>query len=238
MTGELAHRQMVALTPQDVPGAQADIAEWCREKILELSRELREARQNLRQAKLHKWKHLPWQRVVGRTAARMVYFTKIRAAVRAGYLIVPNFDVEVMAVRVNREKPPERTATYRYDSVINSATPQFLPPGVGRYVDETQFVSDESYTAVDPSKPGETKKHPLFRATGYDTPDFPVLAVKPIVMEATGRAMALKLFDQIGVVTGRAKDPVVVGEIFDPADRYRNKRVSFFIAWWFDTRAL
>lgn len=235
---ELTHRTMVALTPQDVPGAQVDIADWCKSKVLELSQDLKDARQNLRQAKKMKWKHLPWDRVVRRTVQRMVYYTKIRAAVKAGYLIVPNFDVEVMAVRVNRDEPPARTATYRSSSDVSEAKAELLPPGVGHYVDGIQFVRDDSYQTPDPAKPGQMKTISRYVATGYDAPDFPVLMIKPIVMEATARAMALQLFDRIGVVTGRKKDPVVVGELLDPTDRYRQKRVSFFIAWWLDTRSL
>jgi len=233
-----AHQTLVALTPQDMPGAQAELATWCQEKVLELSRDLKDARQNLRQAKAMKWKHLGWANVVRKTMQRMVYYTKIRAAVRAGYLIVPNFDVEVLAVRVNRDRPPETTATYQLSDKIAEAKAQLLPPGVGRYVDGDQFTRDDSYTVGDPKRPGETKEMRLFTATGYDVPDFPVMAVKPVVMEATAHAMSLRIFDRLGIVTGRKQDPLVVGELLDPSDRYHQKRVTFFIAWWLDTRSL
>jgi hypothetical protein len=105
MTTAIAHRHLVALTPTDVPDAQRSLAAWCREKVIALSQDLREQRINLRQAKAAKWKHSSWAGLVTKTKARMIYYTKIRAAVDAGYLVVPNFDCEVMAVRVQREKP-------------------------------------------------------------------------------------------------------------------------------------
>lgn len=235
----VAQRTVVALTPHELPQAQADLVDWCRRKVLDLSLELRDARANCRQAKAAKWKHVPWLRVVQRTAAKMTYYTKIKMALQAGYLIVPNFNVDVMAVRVNRERPPQTTATYEGSARVADAKAELLPPGVGRYVDGKQYVRDDSYTEPDPKDPSRRRDVPLFTATRYDNlPDFPVLAVKPLVLEATARAMALKLFDHIGVVTNLQQDPVVVGEFLHPADRYRLRRVTFFIAWWLDTREL
>lgn len=242
----LMHRSFVALTPQDVPAAQQGIAQWCRQKIAVLGVELSEQRTNLRQAKAAKWKHSSWATAAKRTKDRMIYYAKIMAAVKAGYLVVPNFEVEVMAVRVNRDNPPatHEIGTGSYSSASNTlvrAKPDLLPPGVGRYVDDRMFYSDEQYSAKD-KQGNDVEKH-RYQVTGYDVPDFPVRTIKPVVLDATQRAMSLRIFDSIGVVTGRKKDPLVIGEIIDPSSHRswlpsQQKRVSFFIAWWLNTEDL
>ncbi len=249
MTTALAHRSFVALTPTDVPAAQAGIADWCREKIITLGQELREQRQNLAEAKRMLWRHHGWTTAITKTKARMIYYAKIRAAVRAGYLIVPNFECEVMAVRVKRDKPREKDEHQTVSSYgrnepsasLTRATPELLPPGLGRYVDDELFYKTNSYADTD--REGKPIRRLRYTTTGYDVPDFPVLAVKPEVMDATGRAMALRIFDRIGVVTGRKQDPLVIGELIDPGANLaawpnQQKRVSFFIAWWLNTEDL
>jgi hypothetical protein len=74
-------------------------------------------------------------------------------------------------------------------------------------------------------------------STGYDEPDFPFALVKPAVLDATQRAMALKVFDTIGVVQNDSgRDPIMVGQLLDP--RGNGRLVTFFIAWWLDTSTL
>jgi len=173
-TEALAHRSLVALTPQDVAGAQSELASWCKGKILELSLDLRDARQNMRQAKAMLWRWQGWQRVITKTQRRMIYYAKIRAAVNAGYLVIPNLPCETI--------------------------------------------------------------------------DFPATLIKPVILGATQRAMALRIFDRIGVSFGgtntmssrrRRSDPIVVGQILNGAEKYpEEKMVTFFVAWWLDTRSL
>lgn len=228
---------LVALTPSDVPRTQRQIADWCRAKVIVLGRELREQRENLRQAKRLKWKHSGWVNAVSRTKKRMVYYAKIKAAVEAGYLIVPNFDVDVIAVRVQRRVPPNQKD-------VKLATPELLPPHAGRYVDDTLigYTKTEQYT----NSRGEKDSREWFVPTEFDESiDFPVGMVKPIIMEATQRAMADRIFDRIGIVRkGRRSDPIIVGQIINPKTRngWSLRQfpdcATFFIAWWLDTKDL
>lgn len=230
--------QLVALTPSEMAVAQTQLVGWCRDKIVALGRELREQRENLRQAKTMKWRHSAWATAVRKTKARMIYFAKIKAAVAEGYLIVPNFDVEVIAVRVQRHSPVSETD-------VEVATPELLPPGSGRYVDDELigYNQKREYTRSDGTKGSATDFHP----TEYDDIiDFPAGLVKPIVMQAAERAMTHKIFDRLGIVRkSRRSDPLVVGQIIDPTmgNKYgqlRNnpKCVTFFIAWWLDPETL
>jgi hypothetical protein len=186
-------------------------------------------------ARSNGWKLSALTSSINRTARRITYYGKLKTAVEAGYLVVPNFPVTLMAVRVDRDRQPEQTDSWKHDPKVSRADPQLLPAGVGRYVDNALFVEDISY-AVSDGKGGTTMKA-LYKSGAYDEPDFPFAMVKPTVMDATQRAMALKVFDAIGIVQNDSgRDPIMVGQILDP--RGNRRRVTFFIAWWLDTRTL
>lgn len=232
------HQQFVAVTPTELIPAQRGVIDWFQRKIHALALELREQRNNLRQAKTMKWKHSGWVNAVARTKKRMVYYTKIKQALAAGYLIVPNFDVNVIAVRTARQMPKDETD-------VTEATPDILPPRQGRYVDNALIGYNEEREA----KRHDGTKYTVsdFHPTAYDSDiDFPAALVKPSVMAATDRAMALRLFDRIGIVRkGRKSDPIVVGQIIDPQAptaygslRSNPKCVTFFVAWYLDSRDL
>ncbi len=234
-----APTSLVALSPGDMPAAQQQIRQWCQTRIVQLGSDLRDFRQNLRQARQMHWRRSSWQRLISRTKAKMLYYTKIKVAVEAGYLVIPNFPAEIMAVRVDKTAPGWKSGSY--PTQINEAKPDLnLPPGEGRYVDEMLPTYDSSYKETLP----DGKQRAISRATRTnrytETPDFPMTLVKPIVLEATQRAMALNVFDRIGLAHGgsnmskarRRSDPLVVGQILNPGDRYHQKRVTFFVAWW------
>lgn len=168
----------------------------------------------------------------------MIYYTKIRQAIQAGYLIVPNLDVDVLALRVKRATPPAQPSSSQRQTSLTAG--ELLPPGRGRYVDDQLFTQDLSYEEKLPD--GRTKKHELHRATAYDIPDLPLTLVKPQVLAATEYAMSLKLFDRIGISRNRLSDPIILGQITRPGRFHsqwsRFEGVSFFIAWWIDPEDL
>lgn len=233
---------MVALNPNEVPAAQAQLLVWCRQKIAALGEEWREQRENARHIKALKGSPRAWQAQASKTKQRILYYAKLFAAVRAGYLIVPNFNVDVVAVRTAKNAPA--------DEVDNHvATPDLLPGGRGRYV-AGALTGHTDRRCVNPEEPDKSKRrfttdfHPDAFTEGIG---FPIQLIKPAILDATQRAAALKLFDRIGVVsgTGTKSDPIVVGQIIDPRTsgrgwqlRHSPRCVSFFIAWWIDVRDL
>lgn len=226
--------RLVALTPADMVPAQANLAAWCDRKIAALRTELADLEANLQLATEHGWKYASVASTLSRTERRITYYEKLQVAVTAGYLLIPNLSVDVFAVRVKRAKQPEQVHDNRWPSNF-TAKPQLLPPGEGRYVDDVLLHRDESHVAtVD----GKEKLVRRYVSDDYDEVDFPVTLVKPSVLEATTRAMALKVFDQIGVVRNDypGKDPIVVGILLDP--RGNRRRTTFFVAWWLDTASL
>jgi hypothetical protein len=245
MADQVSHQQLVALAPGDLPQAQTALTDFCLQKMRALGQEYRELSENLRIAKKNRWRTIGLRNAVSRSKRTIQYYQKIRLAVQAGYLIIPNFPVETIAVRVDSNAPPLAYATY--PTHINGAQANLLPAGTGHYVDETIPTRDASYYDRDP-KTGKEELRKRVQTDAYNTEiDFPVIAVKPIIMQATARAMALRLFDEIGIAnhagstTSRARrraDPIVVGRIYDPRVKYRDKVVTFFVAWWLDTQVL
>ena len=117
------------------------------------------------------------------------------------------------AVRVKRARPTRNESTTKVRPA--RALPDLLPAGEGRYVDDTHTDS-ETYPDTD-YKGNPTEKVRYF-ATAFDEDvDFPLQGVMPEVLRATSRAMALRLFDQLGVVQNDGgRDPIVVGQLLDP----------------------
>jgi hypothetical protein len=225
---------LVALSPADMMPTQAALVAWCGRKVEAVKRELADLETNLELATEHGWKHQSVASALTRCARRVHYYEKIAAAVDAGYVMVPNFPIDIFAVRVKRAKQPETTTDSAWRARHFTATPQLLPAGIGRYVDDELTYRDESYTET---VEGKTKHVQHYVSDDYDDIDFPVALVKPAILAATQRAMALRVFDQMGTVqNGVGKDPIVVGRLLDP--RGNGRCASFFVAWWLDTAAL
>jgi hypothetical protein len=225
---------LVALTPTDMGPAQANLAAWCDRKIAALRLELADLEANLQLATEHGWKYETVAATLARTERRITYYEKMQAAVHAGYLLIPNLTADVFAVRVKRAKQPEQVHDNEWPSNFE-AKAQVLPAGEGRYVDDVVLHRDESFTETVDGKATRIRR---YVSDDYDNVDFPVALVKPSVLEATTRAMALKVFDQLGVVRNDypGKDPIVVGILLDP--RGNRRRTTFFVAWWLDTASL
>lgn len=222
---------IVALTPAEMVPAQAELVAWCEAKIRALNDEADDYELHQKLAIANGWKTSVVTASLKRTARRINYYEKMKAALEAGYLLVPNMPIDVLAVRVDRARQPTTQSTYRHQHF--AATPQAaLPAGEGRYVDETLMHLDYSHTDA------EGKRHTLLISGDYDEEvDFPVTAMKPIVLEAAARAMALRIFDQIGQVQNSGgQDPILVGQLLDP--RGNRRCTTFFIAWWVDTGTL
>jgi len=231
---EVEDLTLVALTPADMVPAQTALVAWCTEKVAAVKAELSDLETNLELATERGWKHASVEASLRRAQKRVLYYEKIKAAVEAGYLIVPNFPIDIIAVRVKRSKQPQEVRDSQWGGF--PATAQLLPTGEGRYVDDRVKYRDESFVEKVEGK----EKHVRRYVTGdYDDVGFPVVAVKPAILQATQQAMALKIFDEIGIVTnqpGSGKDPIVVGRLLDP--RGNRRCCTFFIAWWLDTASL
>ena len=233
---------IVALTPAEMPAAQAALLDWTARQIALLKDEQKDLEEHRQIAKANGWKLTAVERRLLMAKRRIVYYEKMRAAVEAGYLLVPNMPVDVFAVRVNRATPPRALVGTNWAPPNARVQPHVLPAGEGRYVDGVPSLKHDSMTVT--GQDGKTRTEHQWITDAYDEVDFPIKAVKPIVLDATARAMGLKVFDQLGVVRdngvnrtwGRSGDPIVVGQLIDP--RGQGRGTTFFVAWWLDTSTL
>lgn len=175
------------------------------------------------------------------------YYGKLLLALEAGYTVVPNMPCDQFAIRVAR-KNATSFSCYKQDANhavtdwqmdrIPDQKEQILPAGEGRYESTNPTIDDDSSTHQN----GEGKlvhtRH--IQVNGFDLIEFPFAAAVPVVMSATQAAMALKLFDRIGIVPQEVKrnmDPIILGQIVR-RENGRDRIASFLIAWHLDMRTL
>ena len=229
----LDHLQVIARYPYQMEKCQQELVGWCGRKIEILQAEAADLAENLEIARTNKWGTGGLHRAHARTIARIDFYRKMQAALEAGYCIVPNFPVEMFAIRTDRRKPAKMLTPHF--SRTHEQQAMKLPVGEGEFKNPFPSVYFNEYEM------GEGKKEKWYFAKDWQEMEFPFVAAKPQILDATARALADKVFDEIGVLPGKRKrqDPIVVGRTIDPRSNKWNKIVvTFLIAWWVDTRAL
>lgn len=233
--------------PEDVEEANSVILAWVTKQISGLKKELAIAEENLEHAVKRKLKQGGWKRQVKLWQNRVVYYEKMQSALEQGYFIMPDLPnvIDVFAVRTKqRNTNQSSSATYKHgsDNGIMDVKSQALPEGDGRYVNPAPLVErySEEETYKNHSGNEATRTRYFSDTAGLsEVVDFPVVAVRPQVLDATGMALAAKLFDEIGIIrphsgATRKGDPIVVGRIRNGDE----KACSFIIHWWVATEDL
>lgn len=224
---------VVAEHPGQLQDAQKALVEWFTRKVKAIDAELLDARKSLSDARLHGWRVQPFQKVIRDLEVAYDYYGKAKTAVSEGYCIVPDFPVDVVAVRTSKDMPTGGEVTSGWRPTITEKAEK-LPEGVGEYVDSNVKVT-HGYEYEDKSSSGTLVKKHWWEASEFRDVALPVKFMKPRVLEATQHAMAMKIFDEIGVLPARRKsDPLVVGRILGP----KGKSMTFLIAWFIDTKDL
>jgi hypothetical protein len=230
---------VIATTPAGMIEAQQSLIVWADRKIETIRAESREAIEQLEIAVQRKWKTDAWRRQVAKYERRIEFYEKIKAALNAGYYIVPPFPIDVFAIRTKRLDPKRMDSTHR-DNHDQDA--QILALGEGRYVDPKPVR--DSYVDQVTGSDGKPRSITQYFATEFADVDFPFKLARSEIRDATNAAMALGIFDRMGVLPRvRSPDPLVCGEIIVPNQpRYYSqdimKKVTFFVAWWLDTKTL
>lgn len=223
--------ELTAMLPVEMVESQKQLIAWCEKKINVIRIESQEMLEACQHARKMKWKHKPFERLYYSAERRLAYYEKVKGALEAGYYIVPNFDVELFAIRTNRSLKTDeyQKDTYRGVHLQKSAA---MKTGEGEYRNPFPIVHRESNRGADGS----------YHATSYpvewDEFEFPLTMAKPDIMKATSDAMALKIFDQIGVFPPtRKEDPVIIGQII-LKETNKTKKISFMIAWHINTNMI
>jgi hypothetical protein len=172
--------------------------------------------------------------------SRVTYLSKLEAALRSGYVMMPDMPGDVIAVRINRDLPSRvsrRVSRNTWPSSVPDETPDCLPTGEGRYVSPSQTIQ-KAIHSVETTRDGKEDVRYGFRAVALRDPfGLDKLFVKPIVIQRTAAAMALKIFDEVVTIKPqntqkrRSKDPIVLGRV---VDKVKKTSTAFMIAWFMD----
>jgi hypothetical protein len=222
---------VVAENPGELQLAQSQIVSWFARKVGAIDAELAIGRQELENAREAGWRLAPFQKIVRDLELNQTYYQKALAAVEEGYCIVPNFPVEIVAIRTVYDLPGKQRCESKHWRPSMESSSEMNEVGEGEYVAKDLKIA---VTDVVKDEKGNIKER-WWEATEFKEVALPVKFMKPKVLAATQHAMAHKIFDEVGVLPARKKsDPIVVGRILGP----KEKVLTFLIAWFVDSRDL
>lgn len=224
---------IIAVNPMQMQEAQATTLTWIEKKLAAAQAEQDEADTVHEQLVGRGMNPDHASRLMDKAAKRVRFYEKCKAALAAGYYIIPPFDIQLFAVRTDRA--PDGNQSDRHWS--NDQKGRVLPIGAGRYVNPV--VSRDVVAKVKkPTGDGTTTREvSIFRNGDWrDEIDLPVRAMKPTIIEAVGHALDLKIFDALGIAPAyRAADPIIAGQLRRPDGK---GVLTFFVAWWLDEQDL
>lgn len=236
--GPLTNITVLACNPTEMQGAQQQLVDWARQRILAARQDVDDAERSLKAARIAGMGTSRFKSALARRRKQLAYCEKISRALDEGYYIVPPFPVDVFAIRTNRRKPKweksaDRWSGFRQD---NYRGHPILPSGEGQYVSPNPEIwSRMEWRAA---KDGTQNQVEVYYPKELQEVEFPFTMVKPEIVEATGKALQNKIFDRIGVLpASQGADPIICGQILKPNRSYYDP-VTFFIAWWWDTETL
>lgn len=233
---------VVASNPTELEAGQKHLIASVRAKEVQQQEEVRAAEETFAIAEAAGISVEPAKRMLARAKGRVLYLSKIAAALEAGYVMVPNFPGSTIAIRVTRDRPRARAgeSTNRQWANPNREQPDRSPAGEGR------FVSPKAEVDVDTEKTDEGKTRYIVTPTELQEEiALPGEFLKPMVVKRLEQAMADKIFDEIIVTPGRRErrrgDPMVLGRVLARRRDYPNdspRMLTFLIAWFQDTAVI
>lgn len=235
--------QVTAENADEMAQCQRAIVVWCKAKVTEMKAQAKELKAAYEYAKEHKWRNDTLKRHSDIATKRVDFYQRMLSALEHGYQIVPSFPVTAFAIRTSRESPLKMVTTSWNHKHTQEAEP--VVAGEGEYKNPFPVVMQRTLVKETPT----TNEKCEYWADAWKDLEFPISMAKPKIMEATTRAMALKIFDEIGILPGYAPnegtrpprgDPIIVARLKDPRPTgYQPARyVTFIIAWHLDTRSL
>lgn len=233
-----------ATTLEEMNVAQKKLQSWAERKVEKSKAEIDAAIENLNIAKQRKWGTKQFDSIVLKARKNKEFYEKVAAALKAGYTIIPDMPMDVFAIRTTAKNPRKNRRTSR--GVM--ATTPWLPaqetnnPPLG----EGRFVSPQA--GVDVVQSEELAKDGKMVTTVEawadefkENIDFPFKLARPMVLEATAKALSEKFFDELGAAPsknrGRRGDPMVIGHIF-VKHGWTTKGISFLVSWFIDSKDL
>ncbi|MEP6743426.1 MAG: hypothetical protein ABJB61_13085 [bacterium] len=225
---------LVATNPTQMEGAKENLRAFLIQKIEALDVDIVEFNQTITAARDNKFSAAGLTRLRSKAVDTQEFYAKILEAVEAGYTIIPDFPIDVFAIRVGRERPENAETSNRYGrAAVYLETPDVLSRGEGDYVSSVPLVKRREETKTETS--GTTINNYTVRyadPTKFQGVAFPVRAARAELMDATNKAMQRKIFDQFGICPPKKNpDPLIIGQVLSKKTGYSQKSVSFLIAW-------
>lgn len=228
-------QQLIALGPHQLADAQTKLIAWCENKLDELKSELATAHGVVEALRTANMSDARGRRIVTGINKRSTFYEKLKAALEAGYYILPPIPHQTFAIRSKHDTPPPNRqigTTWKADE----PTPPVLPVGEGEYHNATVERERVDYVN-EKNQQGQVVQKAVYQNVAWKDIEFPFFPVKPEIIAATGKALERKIFDWLGVAPNyRAVDPMIIGCIrhWKP----HMEPVHFFVAWWLDTDTL
>lgn len=232
----VADIELTAESGDEMQQCQAALIKWAEKKVKEAAAQHRELKEAFEHAVKRKWKSGTLRRHAGFALKRFAFYHKFLKALRYGYQIVPSFPVTLFAIRTAKKHVKAYYSTNNpwYNNREQEA--QTLQQGEGSYKNPFPLIRQKA------TKTPEGEEVTTYWADGWDEFEFPLSMAKPQIMKAASRAMALKIFDEIGICPPDPKkqDPMIIGSILFPP-KYQHdtaRKVSFIIAWHLNTATI
>src|SRR5512144_2113745 len=144
-----------ARNPSEMAVAQQAQIAWAEGRIELKKKERDELQTNLDIATKNRWRTSGLKSATNRAQRKVEFYEKVRDALKAGYYIIPDMDVEVFAIRTTRStpRPNPRSGRAQWGGPQVKAEETNSPPsGEGQSVSPRQMVSETEWT----KKEGET----------------------------------------------------------------------------------
>lgn len=249
---------LTAINPAEMQAAQGDLKAWLEQKLAILARDIVEANAALNEARRNGWTTTSFTAARNRAVDDETFYYKVLVAVEAGHTIIPEFPIQVFAIRRHE---PDRAHSVTYHGAVTPSTTgsgqpaesDCAPAGAGEYRNPQPWLSS---SVMENKAPGaQERKEPRWYTTVHRSSHptgpitFPPFMARAPIMKATAKAMKEKVFDQIGVCSPvvadvaaaarradtqarRAGDPLIIGQILHKRVGSKQKCVSFIIAWY------
>jgi len=260
----LPETHLVACNPVEMHEARGDLKAWVEQKLATLARDIVEANAALNEARNNNWGTAALTSARNRAVDDETFYFKVLQAVEAGHTIIPEFPIEIFAVRRHEA---DRSREVVFNNAVN-ARDTFLgepvrtdcaPAGAGEYRNPQPWTSSSTRENLAPG--AKERNEPRWYTSVYRSANpvgpisFPSMTARSPIMRATAKAMKEKVFDQIGVChpviadaatatrrtetsARRAGDPLVIGQILHKRVGSKQKCVSFIIAWYLNVNEL
>lgn len=234
ITPEVKDIELTATLPAEMVESQKELVDWCEQKLVVVQGHAAELMESYEYAKKNKWKKDTLKRHADLAAKKVLYYKKILAALNEGFYIVPNFPIQIFAIRTSKSRPATMISSSAPWNRDREQSPEKLPIGEGEFRNP---IPTTDYSVQYDNAGKEIGRR--YWAEDWDSIEFPVTMAKPHIMQVTTHAMKKKLFDRIGIMPDfRDRDPVIIGQIMLKENAYKTRLVSFMIAWHLNTSVI